>query len=81
MSATPVTTAITGIFSLPKSVATFVSDVVSAVHKEASLVMGVLVALGVTPTPAADTKVTSGILVGYAAIVQFAEKIFGKSSA
>jgi len=64
--------------NLPKSIATYVSDVVSVFHKEAALVMGVLVALGVTPTPAANSKVTSGLLIGYAAVAQLAEKLFGK---
>lgn len=69
-----------GVFTLPKTVATYVSDVISIFHKEAALVMGVLVALGVTPTPAADSKVTSSILIGYAGLSQLAEKLFGKSA-
>jgi hypothetical protein len=77
MATTPVS--VKPITDLPKKLATYIHEIVDAVHKEAALVMGILVALGVTPTPAADSKVTSGILVGYAAIAQLAEKFFAKS--
>jgi hypothetical protein len=73
MAATPVS--VKPVTDLPKKVAAWISEVVGAFHKEAALVMGILVALGVTPTPAADSKVTSGLLVGYAALAQLAEKL------
>lgn len=72
------TVPVSSVIHLPKAIANYVAEIVGAFHKEAALAMGVLVALGVTPTPAADSKVTSTLLVGYAAIVQVAEKLFAK---
>jgi hypothetical protein len=73
MATTPVS--VKPVTSAPKSLATWLHELVDAFHKEAALVLGVLVALGVTPTPAADSKVASGLLIGYAAIAQLAEKL------
>ena len=73
MATTPVS--VKPVTDLPKKVAAWIAELVGAFHKEAALVMGVLVAMGITPTPAADSKVTSGLLVGYAALAQLAEKL------
>jgi len=74
-ASTNATVSVKTVTDLPKRIATWISELVGSAHKEAALVMGILVALGVTPTPAADSKVTAGILVGYAAIAQVAEKL------
>ncbi len=80
MTPTPAAPSASAIINLPKSIAGYVSDVVAIFHKEAALVMGLLVAMGVTPTPTADSKVTSGLLIGYAGISQIAEKLLAKSA-
>jgi len=58
----------------PKAVASWIADIVNAVHKEAALVLGVLTAMGVTPVPASESKLTSSLLIGYAAVTQIAAK-------
>ena len=49
MATTPVS--VKPVTDLPKKVAAWISEFVGAFHKEAALVMGVLVAMGIVPSP------------------------------
>ena len=46
----------------------------------AAYTLGVLTALHVTPVPASQTKWTSALLLGYAAVTHAAEKLAGRKT-
>lgn len=60
-----------------RSVLAWGAQAVAMIHKEAALVMGVLVAMNVTPTPPSSDRWTSAVLIGYAALSKAVEVIKG----
>lgn len=80
MSTTPTANPIGTLTGLVTTVTGAISTIVASVHKEAALVLGVLTATGTTPVAAADQKVVTALLVGYAAVCHAAEKLFSSKT-
>jgi hypothetical protein len=79
MSTTPAANPAAAISGPIKQITTEIAALVQTVHKEAALVLGFLTASGVTPVPGSEQKITSALLIGYAAVCHFAEQLFNKT--
>jgi hypothetical protein len=79
---TPVSPTLTDILSvLPTSVVKALANIVSAAHKEAAFVMGILAAFDVVPTTNATTDHIGAILLlGYSSITHAANAIGAKKA-
>ena len=79
MTPTPIGNPIPSLTKVVTSLTGFVSEVVSSVHKEAALVLGLLTATGTMPIPATGEKLGASLLIGYAAVCHVAENLFKKA--
>jgi hypothetical protein len=74
---TPVPVSVSTITALPTEIATWLSGLVEATHKQFAILWGILATTGVVGVPA-GAKLGGGALLVYGALAHLAENLFKK---